>query len=231
MRYSTLQKKWKRLLLIVPVILLCLTLVSCGSSSSVSPALAESSPSGTVPALGEVKNFIYVPLARQATDYTCGVAALQSVLGYYGEDIRQDVLASAMGSNEQDGTRYLRMVEYAQGKGYTVQVNQNMTVESLKGFIDQKLPVIVLIQAWPDAPVDWATDYDDGHYVVAVGYDQNFMYFMDPSTLGNFTYIPVDEFVQRWHDKDGDGSILTRFGMIVSKGAPSYDPQKLLPLN
>jgi predicted double-glycine peptidase len=231
MRYSTLQKKWKRLLLILPAILLCSTLVSCGSSSSVPPALAESSSSGTPPTLGELRNYISIPLAMQATDYTCGVAALQSVLGYYGENIRQDVLAEALGVNEQDGTRYLRIVEYAQSKGYAVQVNQNMTIENLKGFIDQKLPVIVLIQAWPDAPVDWATDYDDGHYVVAVGYDQSFIYFMDPFTLGNITYIPPAEFVERWHDKDGDGSVLIHFGMIISKGAPSYDPQKLLPMN
>jgi len=66
----------------------------------------------------------------QATDYTCGVPALQSVLGYYGKNIRQDILAEALGVNEQDGTRYLRIVEYAQSKGYAVQVNQNMTIEN-----------------------------------------------------------------------------------------------------
>jgi hypothetical protein len=46
-------------------------------------ALQESQP---LPNLDEVKNLIRVPLIRQTRDYTCGVAALQSVLLYYGEE-------------------------------------------------------------------------------------------------------------------------------------------------
>ena len=47
-------------------------------------ALRESQPA---PVLDQIKNLIGVPLIRQMRDYTCGAAALQSVLVYYGEDI------------------------------------------------------------------------------------------------------------------------------------------------
>lgn len=32
-----------------------------------------------------------------------------------------------------------------------------------------------------------------------IGYDLERFYFMDPSTLANYTYIPVQEFEDRWH--------------------------------
>jgi hypothetical protein len=54
----------------------------------------------------------------------------------------------------------------------------------------------VAIQAWVDNndgkfPIDWKNLWDDGHYCVAVGYDEERIFFMDPSTLGHYTYIPI----------------------------------------
>ncbi len=36
-----------------------------------------------------------------------------------------------------------------------------------------------------------AEDWGDGHYAVAVGYDQQNIYLMDPSILGNYGYILI----------------------------------------
>ena len=44
---------------------------------------------------------------------------------------------------------------------------------------------------------------DDGHYSVVVAVDASFVYLMDPSTLGHYTFIARDEFDARWHDVDG----------------------------
>lgn len=44
--------------------------------------------------------------------------------------------------------------------------------------------MIVAIQAWAEEGVDYNNDWDDGHYVVVIGYDSDNMFFMDPSTLG-----------------------------------------------
>lgn len=42
-----------------------------------------------------------------------------------------------------------------------------------------KIPVIILIQAWreDDDLSPWADDWDDGHYVVVIGYDAKYFYF------------------------------------------------------
>lgn len=60
--------------------------------------------------------------------------------------------------------------------------------------------MIVEIQAWADEGTNYATDYDDGHYVVAIGFDANYYYFEDPWILGSIGYISKKDFVTRWHD-------------------------------
>jgi hypothetical protein len=47
------------------------------------------------------------------------------------------------------------MVQYAQRKGFNVEVREYMEIEDLHEFVDKQHPVIVLIQAWPldDMPV------------------------------------------------------------------------------
>lgn len=183
------------------------------------PCLADSLPAGA----------IRVPLTRQSTSYTCGVAALQSVLGYWGDAHREDTLAKACKSNYKQGTAYQKLAGYSQSRGFKVEIHKNMTLEQLKSFLDKKLPVICLIQAWPERKVDFATDWEDGHYVVAIGYDTERIYFMDPSTLGNYTFIPTEEFSKRWHDTDGKEKLFN-FGMVLSKGTAPFNHEEVKPL-
>jgi predicted double-glycine peptidase len=46
------------------------------------------------------------------------------------------------------------------------------------------------MQAWSDPIVDYTNNFDDGHFVVAIGYDLNYIYFEDPWILGSIAYIP-----------------------------------------
>jgi ABC-type bacteriocin/lantibiotic exporter with double-glycine peptidase domain len=132
------------------------------------------------------------------------------VLRYYGEDAREDSLSQELGSDPEEGTRFWRMMEAA---------------------LDRGSPVIVAFQAWADAPADYSQDWDDGHYAVAVGYDEKSIYFMDPSTLGNYAYIPKAEFLDRWHDRyDSDRVRVNRLMIVFSKDTPDYDPGRVLKL-
>ncbi len=169
-------------------------------------------------------NLIKVPMSRQATDYTCGVAALQSVLAYYGDEQREDALAKELRSGPKHGTAYQEIMRVAQKKGFSVEVFTDISMDDLKKLIDLGKPVICLIQAWPEKKVDYVNDWDDGHYVVAIGYDENNIFFMDPSTLGNYTFIPIREFLERWHDTDLKER-LVHFAMVVEKSKPKYDPE------
>ncbi len=90
----------------------------------------------------------------------------------------------------------------------------HVEVEDLERAADRGEPTIVAIQAWQTVPEvkdlkPWATDWDDGHYVVVVGYDAGHLYFMDPSTEGHYTYIERGEFADRWHDVVGKENVHT----------------------
>ena len=61
---------------------------------SLLPLASNLAYANAVPSLAGVKNLIHVPLTRQNTDYTCGITALQAILGYYQIDKRLDVLAA-----------------------------------------------------------------------------------------------------------------------------------------
>lgn len=169
-------------------------------------------------------NLIRIPLTRQATCYTCGASALQSVLAFYGQEFSEEELAKKLKSNYQEGTAYKQIAAFAEKLGFSVEIHKDMSISDLKAALDKRQPVICLLQAWSEHPVDYKDEWNDGHYVVAVGYDEKNIFFMDPSTLGNYTYIPEYEFLDRWHDTDGKEK-LTHFGMLI-KGTENsvYSP-------
>ena len=179
------------------------------------------------PSAQRVVNLISVPLTYQSYDYTCGVSALQSVLYYYGKDFRHEDLAKALEPDPMKGTNYRRMVDFARSLGFRVDVLTNMALQDLKKLIDDRRPVIVSIQAWPDSPVQWRDTWSEGHYAVAIGYDVSNIYFMDPSIIGHYAYIPIQEFLDRWHDRD-DREELIHFGMVITReGGTIYNPDVL----
>ena len=175
-----------------------------------------------------VSNLIKIPKTRQATDHTCGVASFQSLLYYYGIEIREDKLATAL--HAEDYARTGEIVQYAQAQGLTVETRRNMTLAELQQYIDKKIPVMVCMQAWPDKPMTieaYQKDWEDGHWVVVIGYDKNNIYMMDPSTLGNYAYVPRAEFEARWHDYDDDiTKPYVHFGIIITSNKPiTYNPK------
>jgi ABC-type bacteriocin/lantibiotic exporter with double-glycine peptidase domain len=174
---------------------------------------------------------IQVPMARQAANYTCGVAALQSVLHYYGDEWRQDRLSLALKADSVNGTNYRNIIHLCDSLGYTTKVHTRLSIDSLKAFIDLGFPMILAIQAWAESPEKYAEQWDSGHYVVCIGYDHEKIYFMDPSTIGNYTFIPVNEFVDRWHDIDQGGIKLYNFALQISKSTPTYKPEEILKMD
>lgn len=138
------------------------------------------------------------PDLRQIYDYDCGANSIMSILIYYGIDTRQEfIMEKAMTTN--DGTTPENMVKVLKSYGFNVK-SGSLNIKQLKRFIDNDMPVIVLIQAWTeDEEVDWENDWHDGHYVVAIGYDDDKIIFEDPSSITR-VYVPIDEFKKRWHD-------------------------------
>ena len=174
--------------------------------------------------LNQLKSLIHVPIVNQASDFTCGVAAMLSVLYYWDkkEDDYETKLAKRLKANDKDGVVSAQIKRYARSRGFKVLRKENMALEEIEDFIRGGKPVLVLLQAWPDSKRATWEGWKDGHFVVAIGSDAHNIYFMDPSTLGNYTYIPKKEFIDRWHDWDGYKQV-HHLGVVIWRGRPSFD--------
>lgn len=153
------------------------------------------------------------PDVRQAYTYDCGASAVQSVLAYYGNNVREDVIMQALGTTPEDGTNTADIVRFLKEEKFDIK-SGTMTLDTLKTFIDMDYPVILAIQAYRDDEcINYRNDYEDGHYVVAVGYDDDQVFFEDPSSF-NKTYLTYQELEDRWHDADGMKKY-EHFGIVV----------------
>jgi len=148
-----------------------------------------------------------IPDVRQSTTYSCGAAALQAVLSYYGIDKRERALMEMLRTTEEAGTSPENIVRVATELGLQANPRENLAYEDLKIAFCEGIPVICAIQAWRNAPPEkrsWASDWEDGHYVIIIGADEQFVYVEDPSLLGTKGVIPKQEFLDRWHDYTGE---------------------------
>jgi predicted double-glycine peptidase len=172
------------------------------------------------------------PDVIQSNNYSCGVACVQAVLQYHGIWGYQDDYAKALGTTEKDGTHPARMVAYLKARGLDARLQEGLTVEDLERFVDEGTAVIVDYQAWNDEPkkVDYANDWEDGHYSVVVGYDADRLFLEDPVLLGSTGWLAIPDFERRWRDyetEDNKRREYRRSGIVVQgarKPLPEVSP-------
>lgn len=168
---------------------------------------------------------IKIPLlnVEQPDGISCGAASLLSICLYFGvgeESIRE--FKKKVRTDRVNGTSYHDMVSYAHELGLDATPMSDMTPEQLEAFILSGKPVICSIQAYGN-PKDYdRNDKDNGHYVVAIGFDKENFYFMDPSVPAEHRrrgFIPKAELVGRWHDdeaKRGEpAEIINQLGIVL----------------
>jgi len=164
-----------------------------------------------------------VPLVRQATDYSCGAAAMLAALYYWKAfEGPESELYPLLGTTPKDGTDPRSMRAAAERLGLAARLQEGMTLEDLSAALGKGETVILDLQAWSDPaapPVKWANRWEDGHYVVLVGTDAQHVYVMDPSVAAGYGHIPLTELYERWHDyEDRDGKMWRNqhLGLILS---------------
>ena len=146
-----------------------------------------------------------VPDVRQSTSYTCGPSALQAVLAYWGVSAREDELASRLRTTPEQGTPPEAIVRGARDLGLKAELREGLGLEELENAVQRGVTAIVGLQAWRDKEDrPWADNWEDGHYMVLLGMDRQNLYFEDPSLLGTRGFIPRQEFLDRWHDYEGE---------------------------
>ena len=165
---------------------------------------------------------INLRIARQTSDFDCGAIALQVVMEYYGVEMRVDELLEELKSDE-NGTSYVNMIALAKNKGFEVFASEEVSLDEVRDFIDKNYPVIVLLQAWAERYMtikDWESDFENGHYVVVIGYQENIIIFEDPASPRR-TWLTEGEFLARWHDKEPKtNKKLEHFAMVLMGKEP-----------
>ena len=168
------------------------------------------------------------PTTRQSFEYSCGPGAVQAVMAYYGEDFRESELIDLLKTDKDEGTYLKDIVNFFHLKGFSTNVKQNMTTGELFRYIDKNIPVIVMIQAWGNE-ADFMKNYKDcwnnGHFAVVIGYTNKDVLFSDPA-LFNTGYIPIPEFVDRWHDYDEGETKTYQLGIAVYGKEAKFAHQK-----
>ncbi len=162
-----------------------------------------------------VEPFIKVPLCHQETPYSCGVACVQSLLTGYGIIYTQDVLAERLKQKPIYGTDYKDIISFMKMLGFQASFHIEMSISLLHELIDSGVTPILIIQAWKDIDIDYTYDWKDSHYVIACGYDDNRILFMDPWTLGHYSFIPNSMLMTRWHALDSSGNHNNYSGLIM----------------
>jgi predicted double-glycine peptidase len=155
-----------------------------------------------------------VPLIRQDTDYDCGAAAVRAVLSYYGVVVSEAELIRLLGTDAKDGTAPYCIVQCLWDFGFPLRAGR-MSIPEVESWLDIGVPVILDLQAWADDPtLDYTTSLNEGHYVVARGYDLEHLYFSDPA-VGEMVKLTRAELEARWHDTT-HGVVYDHFGIAVS---------------
>jgi predicted double-glycine peptidase len=179
-----------------------------------------------------MKRFRLLKQTRQSTEYSCGASALQAVLSYWGKDLDEEDLMTLLHTTPETGTYPEDIVRVAQILGFNAEVKEHLTLDELEQATAQGIPAIVLSQAWrsrQDSAVSAEEDWKNGHYVVVLAVDKDYVYFEDPYVRMGKGFIPRQTFEEHWHHAMG-GDLekepkLIHLGIFI-RGEKPAQPQR-----
>lgn len=117
----------------------------------------------------------------------CGPASLASVINYWGGSVTMDAAAGQIFSKRMAGTLPMDMLIYAKEAGFDA-MYYNGGFDDLKRKLSEKTPLILFLNMGYDL-------YPLGHYIVAVGFDDNAQTvsaYSDMDGKAVFTYESLD---------------------------------------
>jgi ABC-type bacteriocin/lantibiotic exporter with double-glycine peptidase domain len=146
-----------------------------------------------------------VPSGTQQHDYDCGAKCLHLVMQYHNVDVPYPGLLSRVHGCEENGLSISKIKSLARSFGFKTRSVVNCRMKELEDRINNRQPVIVLIQAWAHKnlrPNDWRNvgkgSRDYGHYAIVMGFDDDFIVLRDPNVPKRI-WMRKEEFLARWH--------------------------------
>lgn len=173
------------------------------------------------------------PQTKQASGFTCGPASLESVFSYYGLDINECRLVDELNTTFENGTEYDDIAKLAKEVGLKADVRR-MQISDLLNYLNNKIPVIVWAQAWATGKgekkdLDYSNYYKSGHYMVAIGYNNQGLYFQDP-WLTHRGFLTFQEMTERWHGLDKNKKKQHNIGIAIYGIEPKYTSKRVVPI-
>ena len=169
-----------------------------------------------------------MPDTRQSTEYSCGAAAMQAVLGYWGRDIGEEDVREMLNTNEESGTYPDDIIRVARALGLQAEYKENMSMNDLENYVAEGIPVIVDCQAWRSVSQyneSWTDTWYNGHWMVVIGIDDKNVTLEDPYILGDRGIMSREEFEARWHNVRGldetDTGKQIHMGIAISGEMPA----------
>jgi predicted double-glycine peptidase len=158
------------------------------------------------------------------------------VLSYWGRQVEEAELMKLLGTSEEVGTYPEDIVRGARALGFDAEAVDNLSLDAVEKFTATGSPMIALGQVWrsqqksKESVVD---DWDDGHYIVVLGVDRDYVYFQDPYIRMSKGFVPRARFEALWHQAMGGDLAknpkLMHLGIFVrgKKPAPSKRAKEL----
>jgi len=207
----------KSLTIIVTSLWLIVLGTAFGLRAEINPPVTKSTHYRTEVAdfygLSSAKNLTLLPVRgyQQTTNYTCGPAAIMSLMHYYGmlQDSQMTSttelkIAREMGISDNSPSTMPKMVSWLEEHGFIVKYGEKGNLAMLRENLHENIPTLV---EW----VDWG-----GHWDVVTGYnvggeiprnEKDTILFADPSAhFDNVKYIDgittfnPDRFASMWFD-------------------------------
>jgi hypothetical protein len=194
-------------------------------------------PSTSRPARASLpSNLVRVPFVQQKQDFSCGAAATLLLMRYWCVDAYENAteadLYEPLRTTRANGTEPEPMVDLFHRSGLQAEYRTaTVRVDDLERAVIAGEPPIVDLQAWSDRTDPWAQTWDAGHYVVMVGFDEDRLYFADPSraTPGGYAFLLRGELDDRWHDLSGELDVPLERMTIFVRGTKRWSPIGAVP--
>src|SRR6516164_10023078 len=143
---------------------------------------------------------------RQVTEYSCGACALQAVMSYWGKNVDETELMKVLRTTSEEGTYTENIVRGAQALGFEAEARDHLSLDEVVQFTAGGDPMLALVQAWRSekaASASAAEEWDNGHYIVVLGLDKDYVYFEDTYARMSKAFMPRDIFLDHWHQVMG----------------------------
>jgi hypothetical protein len=158
-----------------PLVIAFAVLMLCAAATAAAGEPA--APCMVTPVESEHLTLLPIRAFQQTTSYTCGPAALITLLEYYGRAGEEMTIADQASCTSGKGTSPQNMVAWLENNGFDVTWGEHGSLEMLRANLDKGIPTLV----------EWI-DYG-GHWVLVVGYDtrgtesprDDVIWFADPA--------------------------------------------------